>query len=419
MTKKFKAIVAMLSAATLVMSGTFAFQQIVSKINEFKGEKDGTTLHDDFDPGDGTKNVYVENQGSETMIVRVRLDEYMDLTSNVKPANIPWTTHTCSTSPEDCGHANKDGMKYHDYFHWKMGGSKWYMPTTGHNNLVQDTTDYTNAPGAAQTPDAKIVSMADYLAMNAADRKVFEGWICDPTDGYAYWSQPLKQGMVTGLLLDKVVTDKKLKNTDYYYAINVILETVSRSDLPMWTQGAPSVDDSNVFHQEATADGKQALAYIMENDDDPNANKTLAVLPPADPDLGYTPHLTGGPNDEGGWFTATGDWSDQVLNEKGGIRLEDILPGPDYSGVTVEPLDPRFKGMFEIGQLSRVAAQVHAGPCILYSAMPTRDEAYQEYLAHEFDTDWPVTTTLRITQNGKSADIKVTLEYRMTLISFE
>ena len=89
----------------------------------------------------------------------------------------------------------------------------------------------------------------------------FIGWIYD-TDGYAYWSQPLKKGEVTGLLLHKVNISDKLNNTDYYYAINVNVEAVDVKDIPMWTQGAASVDGSGEKYQEAAADGKQVINII-------------------------------------------------------------------------------------------------------------------------------------------------------------
>ncbi|MCL1810080.1 MAG: hypothetical protein FWG42_10000, partial [Clostridiales bacterium] len=70
MSLKLKTIVAAATAIALLVTGTFAFSQAVHKVNEFIGQADGTTLHDDFDPDTGMKDVYVENQGSLVMYAR-------------------------------------------------------------------------------------------------------------------------------------------------------------------------------------------------------------------------------------------------------------------------------------------------------------------------------------------------------------
>jgi hypothetical protein len=134
-----------------------------------------------------------------------------------------------------------------------MGGWKWYMPgsTDSSGTLSQDTKDYTGVPGAKQTPFAQIIKWNVYAKMNLADQSTFIGWIYDD-DGYAYWSQPLKPDTATGLLLNGVSPNPLLNNKEYYYAIDVIVEAVDLKDIPMWTQGAASVDGSGKTYPEAT-----------------------------------------------------------------------------------------------------------------------------------------------------------------------
>ena len=92
----------------------------------------------------------------------------------------------------------------------------------------------------------------------------FIGWIYD-TDGYAYWSQPLGKGDVTGLLLDNVNISNSLTDTEYYYAIDVTVEAVDIKDIPMWTQGVVSVDGSGTKYTEATVDGKKVIDIITKD----------------------------------------------------------------------------------------------------------------------------------------------------------
>jgi hypothetical protein len=143
-----------------------------------------------------------------------------------------------------------------------MGGQKYYMPSDGSSPVVDDKKIYTGSEaGVKQTPLATIIKIADYLLKTDADKETFQGWIYD-TDGYAYWSQPLFEKEVTGLLLHGVATDAKLKDTEYYYAIDVKVHAVDIDDLPMWTTGAPASDGSGTTDT-ATADGQAFLAWLQ------------------------------------------------------------------------------------------------------------------------------------------------------------
>ena len=264
---KIKMAAALIVALAIAATGTFAWHKVVSQANEFIGTTTDIVLHDDFDPDTNLKDVYVENTGNVALFVRMKLDEAMDLTSNTwrpRPGTSDWQTHIYDASAEDCGHANAAGKLFHDYFEWTMGGQKYYMPGSTSQGLSQNTNIYNGSePGVKQTLNAQITTAAQFLAMTQAAQKAFDGWIYD-TDGYAYWSRPLQPGEATGLLLNGVVTLPSLKDTEYYYVINASVEVVDIDDIPMWTQGAPSVANANATLQMATQDGKDVLAIITK-----------------------------------------------------------------------------------------------------------------------------------------------------------
>ncbi|MDR3278711.1 MAG: hypothetical protein LBT12_08050 [Oscillospiraceae bacterium] len=263
MSKKGMAITAALITAALLLTGTFAWQQMVSKTNEFIGSNETPTLHDDFDPSANLKDIYVENTAKRALFIRVKLEEAMNLTDNTwRPAANGYLAHTFETAVGDCEHENAEGERFHNYFTWTMGGQKWFMPSATPGGISQDTNSYDGTtPGARQTPPVAFLKMADYILLGDPDRDAFNGWVYD-TDGYAYWSQPLLEDEVTGLLLHGVATDNVLKDTNYYYAINVVLQSVDKADLPMWRTGAASVDGSGTVYDKATNDAQNFLTWL-------------------------------------------------------------------------------------------------------------------------------------------------------------
>lgn len=526
MTPKFKMIAAVVAVLALITAGTFAMQQVISETNEFFGSyKPGDPiLHDDFDPNTDLKDVYVENVGTNDLYVRIKLNEFMDLTTDKRPSSITdWKTHKYVTSAADCANANAAGRLFHDYFKWTMGGQKYYMPaTTGPK--VQDKTIYTGSePGVKQTPNAQIITSAAFLAMTEAEQEAFIGWIF-AEDGYAYWSQPLKKGEATGLLLNGVESVKNmLKDKDYYYAIDVILEVVDLADIPMWTEGAPSVDDPAITHPPTSEDGKEVIEIIVgkekpqvnegikinggnktlsineeytpgftttpanfadgktvnwessnnsiatvdangkitgksegtvtitvtvgdkkdtititvkadappgpgpvcdccgEDEDTCSAdencdcgcpdcpgtdkgNGVLEVKPPSDPNMGYTSL-----SNEYCQFISEDAMANIIFIRTGALRLENILVSSDYTGLKVTPQDSKYNGEFEIGKTKE------GKDSILYSTIPEKATAKQQYLDNK-KTTFPITTTLLLEQNGKSAIIKVTMEYDVNIV---
>lgn len=307
--KKKKAIsggVTLFLAATLLLGGTLAWTDFTqSRTNRFRGSVYyDATLHDDFD-GEN-KDVYVENSGENTIYVRVRLDEYMqigninmlgqDVTGSVIDGDAgedtegdidssiitsrdkdDWIPHKYGDTRADkahldCGEA--DSIQFHTYYEWTISGKQiQYDPGTpgvvssvldGYKkddagNYLYDTygaqipavddTVGTATTIAASTP----ITMAEYKdlsqradALTGDYLELWNGVIAGcwilDNDGWAYWSQPLEPGYATNLLLDEVKLIGKEPTDDWYYGIDVKLQAVS-------------LDETNTTWYEETAGG--------------------------------------------------------------------------------------------------------------------------------------------------------------------
>jgi len=273
--KKAASIVAIGAVAVLMLSGTFAwFSGTIHAQNEFIGSATPTpppgnnpvVLHDDFE--NPKKDVYVENTGTTPVYVRIQLSEAMDLTTNVVPSPIPtdmWDIHAPdkAESPlmhEDLGHTEpagaSAGLKFHDYFTWTWGlpgdGTTYtYIPAgSGTDGLVQNKQAEIDAAASTKqtlpmTPGTAgngVISVDYYVGTLATALKLtsntqFVGWVYD-TDGWAYWSQPLLPGTATGPIISNVATAASLAGTNYWYIIDVAMESVDAADLPTWIRAA-------------------------------------------------------------------------------------------------------------------------------------------------------------------------------------
>ena len=320
--KKLAGVVGIITIIAIAMTGTFAWYQATNKVNEFIGTAQREViLHDDFDPLTGQKEIFAENAGDGVMFIRIKFDEYMDLTSDLNgDRDNKWQTHKPQPSAagvvnySDCGGINDDCELFHDHFEWKFGawtegteshtGRKWYLPLSSTPGEVDtDLGDYTPTTGEAwldltpaqqatvtQTPAFQIYPMSNYMGAGDATRKAYVGWIYDPADGYFYWSQPLYAGEATALLLTKVFTNiDPALITEYYYALNVIIEAVDLRDYDMWmTPGASAKDGSGKTFTEASANAKVLLtnleAYAKEAADAASTAKKISsvdmVTPP-------------------------------------------------------------------------------------------------------------------------------------------
>lgn len=81
---------------------------------------------------------------------------------------------------------------------------------------------------AKQVGTSELISMKEWLALGEdADKDNY--WVYD-TDGWVYWSSPIKAGETTGLLLDSIELKQVMDDT-YYYAINVVAQFITADDL--------------------------------------------------------------------------------------------------------------------------------------------------------------------------------------------
>ena len=280
LSKHASAMIAIVLAVVLTLSGTFAWYTNQDVINIFKAEGSdrSVVLHDEFDGGP-VKRIYVENTGDAAdVFVRIKLQEYLDLTSwndRVVPDN-EWQTHIPGETPATGSLVSSELEAYHEHFTWSMGGGTYYLPSkTWETGVKKENLDVVESTeGAIPTPDAEVILMADYKELLTLDKIAFIGWIYD-SDGWAYWSRPLPVGETTGLLLNSVTPNPALEKTDYFYAINVILEAVDKSDLAMWTTPSGNNDglgkasvkqDTNALAELATNDAIELLNRISNKD---------------------------------------------------------------------------------------------------------------------------------------------------------
>ena len=169
------------------------------------------------------------------------------------------------------------------------GTGKGNGGTEGVNfNAIQDQSHT-----AQKTLTASVITMNTYNAMSNEDKDAFVGWVYD-ADGWAYWSQPIKKGTATGLLLDKVST--KDKADEWYYGINVVAQFVTANDL-----GKTGENATGFFANGGQMPSSDALALLARagvntkgitltaNDTHENVSGIITVVPGAD---GYSMSVT-------------------------------------------------------------------------------------------------------------------------------
>lgn len=285
--KRIAIIVSIVSAFALLLSGTYAWYKGASVLNELQGtkvEKD-VILHDDFDPSTGNKDVYVENTGDETVYIRVRFDEYLDLYHNqvvdydvlkykIHKPKLVDEEYDASKSSETISFQDDEGVvkeyDFYNYFTWELGGSgKFYMSAMNQqatNGYYQNNTVFNgDEVGVKKMPDSQVITIDKYKSLLDAEKKAFDGWIYD-LDGYAYYSKPLYKAQSTGLLLSHVTTNPSIiGNYDYFYGIHVDMEAVDYYDLGMWMEGRASILDDNKTYPVASADAKLFLEAISQD----------------------------------------------------------------------------------------------------------------------------------------------------------
>jgi hypothetical protein len=288
---------AALTAATLVgllITGTFAwtnFNQSVVNSWKGKGYNPGGTLHDDFlDPN---KDVYIENWGTSPILIRIRLDEYMETGSGAglkaiekdawgRPVPNPdnhatplnqgssiddvdtWEPHIPADKPEIAASA----ANYSRWWTWVMGGQKYYYPADPasreqHGYVAQNNTNEAIGPdsvkdgiAAKQTRAATALTMYEWQSLGSP---LGDYWVIN-ADGWAYWADSLLPGEATGLLLNSVSLATQ-PSDDYYYAINVIAQMATVDGVK-----ADGSDDSykSFFTEPGFDEGRELMDKIAE-----------------------------------------------------------------------------------------------------------------------------------------------------------
>ena len=211
--KLLTGILAGVCATAMLVVGTLAVQGSDNKVNQFFGGKPTDppsviiTETGYADGQLGAKPVRVKNTGGEDVYIRVQLSELLKIGATA-PKNkaeavgvTGWELHKpTGGSVTDSVHSGGANTDFHKDFDWTFG------------------------------PD--VVHAQSFIAGTFGAGK----WIYEGTDGYAYWSDPLTPGEETTVFLSSVemVPGSDLEEEDYYYAVDVFLQWVTREDLPLW-----------------------------------------------------------------------------------------------------------------------------------------------------------------------------------------
>lgn len=272
--KKRTAVIAVASAAALVLSGTVAWNMATDQtvLNELPKEDTGNytvKLYEDFNKADpwANKDVWATNEGDNPVIVRMRLEEFYDISFR-----------------KDATYNNKEGYSTDN----ATGNAIFNVPND--STLTATDADSSTKLNEAITLHfgSNVMTMAAWETAGKpyADDNGKGYWVID-TDGWCYYTKALAATESTEWLLDDVDLDaEKLKETykppyelDYY--INVRLQAMS-ADLAdfgatdneaQWTNsndGRVIADTENDFENtsdQTISDAAKALVMGIENPD--------------------------------------------------------------------------------------------------------------------------------------------------------
>lgn len=213
--KQASGVLAFLSALLIVVLGgtTFAWSDVSQfERNEFKALNYGAKLNEEFTPEyeweagkEVIKRVFVSNEGSGDLVVRIRFKELL----NYEPGGFrDDTSEPAADTPRDL---SKEGQIF--------------KPT---KDIIQNQTwDSMKASSLIswnKGTNSVVKSIDEYVSPEAA-------WFYDETTGWFYWGEALKSNTETTKLLETI----KLKDTvqlkdNLDYIIHVDLHAFSASD---------------------------------------------------------------------------------------------------------------------------------------------------------------------------------------------
>ena len=217
--KKRTAVIAVASAAALVLSGTVAWNMATdqTKLNELPKDDPGNyavKLNEDFDKANpwDNKDVWATNEGDNTVIVRMRLEEFYDISYR-----------------KDATYNNKEG-----YTTNSTTGNAIFNVPTGSTLTAKDADSSTELDKSITLHfGPNVMTMDAWQAYKKYTDDTGKGyWVIDK-DGWCYYTKALAATESTEWLLDDVdLNADKLKETykppyelDYY--INVRLQAMS------------------------------------------------------------------------------------------------------------------------------------------------------------------------------------------------
>ena len=256
------------------------------------------------------KDVYVENFTSLSnngvqVYARVRLDEYMEIGKNAGQADSEatsvvasavfndkstWTTHIMDNNNDP----------FHKYWNWDLAGQTKYMPTfnkdknsldadingvfpdfastyidyAGVTDKFNDVNELTGdavytrddqgnvTKSVSETHTVKDTLTSTVISMDAYQEILADGnpdndtgayWVWDD-DGWAYWASPILPDSATGLLLDQIQRTELIIDEDWYYAINVVAQFITKDDI--------GYENSTGFYADGETVSPEALVLL-------------------------------------------------------------------------------------------------------------------------------------------------------------
>ena len=207
----------------------------------------------------------------------------------------------------------------------------------GTKTLSEDYSSYVSVTEGTHTAttslSAYVITMDEWLAL-PADQQVGNFWVWD-NDGWAYWASPINPETATGVLLDGINRTETVINEDWYYAINVVAQFVTKDDLGK-TNGTGFYDTKVAGNKAPSKNALVLLNAIGVDVDTAVADSDEAALRNA-LELGGNMTLSG-------TYTAT-DYSIKLNNNTVPMSFM-WATGGSMTGGTLQPMSGSYATLF-------------------------------------------------------------------------